>query len=151
MKILLSALLLISVSAQARTVLSTETKKVQVTTLDNFYPECRPGFDGGYKTQSALSLYGLDLIFPDTNIREIGSIDPKGRVGDHCAELKADLQSLIPGEITFVRTRSQEFSNVNGICNQTFEEDLVGTIGDFFFEGAATFAAGQVADTNCQQ
>jgi len=152
MKFLFTALLLVSISAQASTSTTRETKKVPVQNLDNYLVDCNAGFSGGpndFMTTSSLSLYHLDFIFPDTNIRSVGAEDPKGRVGDHCSELKTELASLIPGEITFVRTRSQKFGNMNGVCVQFSEEDLVGTIGNFSFEGTEVFDNGQVADSNC--
>ena len=142
--LLLPALTLMIGSSHA-SVVDTETKEVVVSHATDFMFTCHPGVPSNghnYPTASDFSFYNLDLVLSDTNVREIGVVDPQMRTGDHCAELLQELTNILPAKLVLTRTLSETVSIIGGECVKSYSEELLGKIGPYTLDGMSSFIVG---------
>jgi hypothetical protein len=131
---------------------SSLSKKVMIESLDQLNISCVPGFASNghnFPIASSLSLFNLDLIFADTNVRRIDGNDPKLRMGNHCAELTAEVAAALPAELKLTQIRSKGFQYFNGVCARFASEELDATLGAMSMMGQEIFVLETVSADHC--
>jgi hypothetical protein len=125
-------------------VLIEETVSANIISAEAANFTCAPGVrpnGHNFPTASSFEIY-IGTILPTSNMRTLGQIPFNEPLGDHCAELKEELNSRLPATLVIKRKITEQCTVLAGENVKTVTETLDAELAGYQLVNSEAFIAG---------
>jgi hypothetical protein len=148
-------LFLLAANVAYAEVISTKTETMRIETIDAVWSDCTPGIaptKTNFPTQSVIHIAMPFDMHVASNSRIISALDPTPRRrGDHCEDLKKEIATKLPADLTVTRTLAVKSRWNDGFCVRAYTEQLDAKVAGLDLFSSDSFNIEEANRAECEK